>query len=492
MQEEPLYLINLHVQNFRRLAALHVEFRPGAGLVPISGRNEAGKSTAILAVAAALGAPVAEPIRSGEDEAEVRVTLGTAESPEELWVRRRWARREDGTQKMSLDVRSGGEKGLPRKKPQALLSTLLDGIAIDPFAWNRLSELGPAGRRQQVQQLLDAGHQSAPVDEWRKRLIDAGAPSPLVDIDEDDPFGSLASVQRSLTAHRAEVGRRRQEGTKWAIPDALEDLQEAIEAAARDESGELADREAQAETAREAAELAVRAATKAAARARSAEKDLQRTQARRDELVARIADLQAQLAQVEAELEEERARQDLLGGTSEDAESHERGAVEALERAREEERRVASAVALAAKMRQALKEGADAEARWERIDAACKLVDTIRVEALAKADLPAGLEIDQDGQLRRNGVLYPDGASGEEKITVALEVAMRAAPRLKLLRCDDGNMLDAIHRGRIGEMIRERGYQLLMVTVDDRGEDADGLVIEDGKLLADNRGETEV
>ena len=74
------HIVGIDVENFHRLKAAHIELVPGAGLVRVTGKNKAGKTSLLRSIAAALGGagevlPAA--INTGSDDGTGRVTLST-------------------------------------------------------------------------------------------------------------------------------------------------------------------------------------------------------------------------------------------------------------------------------------------------------------------------------------------------------------------------------------------------------------------------------
>src|SRR5512138_480602 len=120
-------ITKLEVTNFKRIRAIEIE--PSGAIVQVRGRNGAGKSSCLDAIAAALGgeklAP-AEPIRRGTDCAVIRVELddGTV-------VERRWTASGSTLKLMS-------KEGAKFDKPQKRLDDLIGRLSFDPLAFSRL------------------------------------------------------------------------------------------------------------------------------------------------------------------------------------------------------------------------------------------------------------------------------------------------------------------------------------------------------------------
>ncbi len=133
-------IISLEIENFKRIKA--VEITPDGNTVIISGRNAQGKSSVLDAIWAALAGrsgSVDRPIRDGEDQASVTVTL------DNIVVTRTWT-----SDKTSLVVKSA--EGAKFPSPQALLDKLIGKLSFDPLAFAN------ADAKTQVKMLLDLVH----------------------------------------------------------------------------------------------------------------------------------------------------------------------------------------------------------------------------------------------------------------------------------------------------------------------------------------------
>lgn len=121
-----LTIVRLTAENVKRLKA--VEITPDGNLVVLSGRNGQGKTSVLDAITYALGgkgAVCAEPIRRGQETAEIVCDLG------DLVVKRRFTAG-GGT---TLEVTS--RDGLRLPSPQAMLDKLVGELTFDPLAFAR-------------------------------------------------------------------------------------------------------------------------------------------------------------------------------------------------------------------------------------------------------------------------------------------------------------------------------------------------------------------
>src|SRR5690349_11343820 len=132
-------VIQLSAENFKRISA--IDITPEGTLITLGGKNGAGKSSVLDAIAVALGGASLvpeEPIRQGESEGTVTVDLG------EFIVTRKFTREvvrdlesEGGTQygptRSTLVIKN--REGLKYPSPQAMLDKLLGRLTFDPMAF---------------------------------------------------------------------------------------------------------------------------------------------------------------------------------------------------------------------------------------------------------------------------------------------------------------------------------------------------------------------
>ena len=152
----------MKANNFKRLVA--VDITPDGDLVLLSGKNDAGKSSVLDAIWAALGGKGAcpdKPIREGAEKGEVRLELDNG-----LVVERTFTANDSY-------LRVTADNGRQRfTKPQDMLDALIGKIAFDPLAFARKKP------KEQVAELLnvvDVGVDLETHERERQALYDARA-----------------------------------------------------------------------------------------------------------------------------------------------------------------------------------------------------------------------------------------------------------------------------------------------------------------------------
>lgn len=108
-------------------------------------------------------------------------------------------------------------------------------------------------------------------------------------------------------------------------------------------------------------------------------------------------------------------------------------------------------------------------------------LDNEKNVALSKAVFPVpGLSFTEDGVTYNSIPL--DQASDSEKIRVSLAMAMALNPTIRVIRVNDGSLLDSDNLQLISEMAKDQDYQIFLETVGDNGV---GIIMESGEVKTD-------
>lgn len=134
-EPKPLHIVELHIDNVKRLTAAHIIPRAVQGkdhnTVVLGGRNKQGKSSVLDAIEMALTGKICKrPIHDGADHAQVIAHLG------ELIVKRTFTKGGGGTLTVS-QARPDGTPGAKLSSPQTVLNELYGTIAFDPLEFSR-------------------------------------------------------------------------------------------------------------------------------------------------------------------------------------------------------------------------------------------------------------------------------------------------------------------------------------------------------------------
>lgn len=478
------------VRDFKRIKEANIDLSSvDSALVLIGGKNGAGKSSALDALAVALwGSKMspANPIREGQATAEVVVEL------EGYSVRRAWRRTEKGDVATDVTVTTDGKNRARIEKPQTWLDARLSKLACDPVAFLALE---PAKQAEMLRKLV-------------------GIDTTTLDGRIDAAFAARADLRRDGEKEKAVLASMPRHDDAPADPVVPELVQappvdfQLISAA--DVVAEL-----------EAAVATERAAEVAAAALQTAARNCTLATERLGTIHTRIDRLRAELDAAESELagEEERAGQ--LAATrvaASDALDAARAAVipTAPIRARlssieadNNATRQAAADASAEARRKAAEANAQARAaadianekrRANAAHAAKSLeVDRLRAEWTAKNNEVEALRAEKAALLaaakfpvpglsfgEKGGVTFQgqplEQASGAEKIRVSMAIALASAPAgddgIKLVLIRDASLLDEDSLELVARVAEEAGAQVILERVGTR--DPGAIIIVDG------------
>lgn len=451
--KDHLRIVQLVAENYKRLRA--VEITPAGDIVTIAGRNAQGKTSILDAIWSALAHAdhvQAMPIRAGATAARIRLDLG------ELKVERRFT--EKGT---TLTIENGDGARFP--SPQKMLDDLIGALSFDPLAFVRMK---------------------AP-DQFTELKSLAG-----VKLD----FDKLAALNKSDYERRTDVNRRakqkRDTANAIAIPAA--DNSEGV-----DEDGLLDQLQQAAEhndmiASRTAARQAIAAdAARLHREAKAEDESAARLQVEVDNMLQRIEQATQERAKRlthAAETEALAAEKDRVIATSSPlpppvdvSEVREKlDAAKKLNAGRAQAQLANGQKAEFTQQAEALE--AESRAITDAMDARLEQ----KADAIKNAKMPvAGLGFG-DGVLTFNGVPL-DQASSADQLKISLSIAMAANPKLRVLRIQDGSLLDSDSLATIAKMAGANDYQVWLERVDETGKI--GITIEDGEVVAVNEPATD-
>jgi DNA repair exonuclease SbcCD ATPase subunit len=463
---EQYRIVSLVAENVKKLKL--VEIKPGdAPVVEITGKNGNGKTSVLDAIWWALtGAEniQAVPIRKGQDEARIELNLGPI-------IVRRTFRKKGDTYPTSVTVESAD--GARYNKPQTLLDTLLDTVALDPLrlmrmdAKDRFNELRSfvpgidfdeiAGKRRALYEMRTEQNRIAAREQAAADLIKV--PPEAKRIDEQPLVDRLAEAAGHNATLQQRIENRKSAELEVEAADSniaqVDQERTRISAAAVEDRREMAERHD-----REMAELQLRHADEKARLARDIDEDLTRNTTVKSALLSRIEQLRTKLANagaLPAPIDEAAIRAEL-------------------DRARAMNQHAARAE----QQKEHLDRAKIAAAASKDLTLKIEALDEAKATAIAAAKLPVeGLDFG-DGTVIFNGVPL-DQASDAEQLRVCVALAMAASPKLRVIRIRDGSLLDDDAMKLLTDMARERDYQVWIERVDSSGKV--GFVLEDGAIV---------
>lgn len=431
MDAKPLRIVRLEAENVKRLVA--VSITPEGHLVVVGGKNGAGKSSTLDAIAYALGGKdlmPAKPLRQGADHGHVEVDLG------EFRVRRTFTESGGG----QLAVLS--PEGARYPSPQALLDKLVGRLTFDPLAFARME---PRAQRETLRELVG-------LDFTAHEAKRAGL------------YGERTDVHRTVRTLEGRLSGMVRHEDAPAEPFSLEAL-----------VGELEEAEAQR----------LHAADLSSVERGLAEK-VHQLHTWIDEAETERERLEAQIREIDkAQAERADALRTAMGEHEKAAESA-RLANDAVPDSAPIRVKIAAAEGLNAKHRANLEREAcaadleETRREWERLSNEIDGLDAVKATALASAAFPVpGLSFDETGVLLEG--LPFEQASSAEQLRVSVAMGLAANPRLKVLLIRDGSLLDEDSLGLVASMAAEADAQVWLEKVSEDGRGC-AVVIEEGRV----------
>ena len=413
-------IVRLTAENFKRLVA--VEIVPGKeNTVVITGRNGAGKTSVLDAIAVAVAGKGAakdlvRPIREGEKVAEVVVET------EQYTIKRRWT--QNGTPgTLTITDREKRRYG----RPQELLDDLVGNLTLDPMAF---SLARPA---DQAQMLADVT--------------------------------GLAESLKTIDARRAAAYSERTETNRE-----IKRLQGHADTLCTD--GDVPDEEIDLSALSEKFTEAGRVKQEQAERRRALKTD-------RDTL----ANLETQITDLENGLENARDTHKIvferIGAGENEVEEFAEPDTEAIRQEMGEAQAINHRVRQKQEWRRVERDVKKLHKESEQYTADLKRCDDEKLELVRKADLPVeGLGFGEDCVLY-NGLPFQQCAQSE-KLRVGIAMAMAGNPQFRVVRVTDASLLDSENMAILEEMAKVHDFQIWLEVVQ---ADADvGICIEEGQI----------
>lgn len=421
-------IIELRAKNVMRLSA--VTIRPDGSLVVVGGKNAAGKTSVLNAIAFALGGKrlvVEKPLRAGQKKGYTKVDLG------EFVVTRTFTSTGGGT----LKIESADGKAFAT--PQKMLDEMVGRLSFDPLEFARMSPPDQLATLKQV----------------------VGLDFAQLDAKREDLYDKRRTLKRDLAADQQRLRD---------LPSYPDAPQEEISIQKLSEELSAAD-EYDSKTREIASTLA------------EARHERERTQAEIHRLLEAIEEIEAKFCRLKSSLSEAQEKMAEIDTTIKDM-------AKSLERREEQspDRHVISqAMVDAQEMNKQIHAN---EARRKQRDYVAKLEDD--VEALTglieiidqqKREMVAEAEFPVEGLgFGEAGITFFDvpfeQASSAEQLQVSVGMGLAMNPKLKVLLIRDGSLLDADHLMLLGKMAEEADAQVWIERV---GQDEKtSVVIEDG------------
>ncbi len=422
-------IIQLQAENFKRLKA--VDIKPNGDVVNISGRNGQGKSSIIDAMWAALGGVEnmpAEPVRKGSEKAIIRLDLG------DYIVTRKMTQKDGEPFTTTLVVET--PDGMKASKPQALLNGLLGKFSLDPMAFIRMSPKEQFDALKFLVPGLDLDDiKKKDVHDYELRTVEnrkakeARAAAGAIDA-KDKPAVRVDTAQITADIGRASEHNQAIAERKTRREQAASQVVSADKAIAnlRGQINTWTDLILDAETQIESHQKIANETQAKLLAAPTLPEPLD---------TAKLAQALADANAANAEAEKQERRDELL----QTATRHEKAA-------------------------EALTEAIEAREEHKRT-------------AIAAAKFPVeGLSLGEESVLI-DGVPFGQAATSQ-KIKTSVSLAMAMNPDIRVIRIEEGSLLDSDALKVIADMAKGSDFQVWVESVSDGT--GSGIIIEDGQI----------
>ena len=431
-------IIRLKAYNVKRLKA--VEIAPEGNVVKITGKNEQGKTSVLDAIWWALAGTKhiqEQPIRKGQRKANVTLDLG------DMIVTRSFT-------PTGSHLKVENKDGAAFKSPQAMLDKLIGELTFDPLAFAK------SDSKKQVETLLKVV----------KIHPDVGRLKGIANADfevSSNPIQTLNNAYKAVYDNRTLVNRQLETAKKMldGIPE-VEPTEPVSTAELVAEKERLEEENRRNELKRSAVEAI-----------RQKIEDLEEKEA---EIRDKISVLEEQLRRVLKDLDHEKRRLEAVIQEVACLQEH---------NLTEIRNRIASAdeinrrAQLYQERQKAARNVELLKAESEELTRRLEDIVKYKQELISGANFPiAGLDFGNGGVLYQG--LPFEQASSAQKLQVSLAIAMALNPKLRVIRIEDGSLLDSDHLRIIEEMARKKDYQVWIEQVDETGKV--GIYIEDGEV----------
>jgi len=420
-------IIKLEAENFKKLKAIRIE--PDGSAVIVGGDNEAGKSSVLDSIKAALGGvrncPL-EPIRRGSQKSEIILET------EDLIVRRTFTKK---SSQIEVTAKVDGQKF---SSPQSMLDKLIGDLSFDP---NEFQRMKPREQSEIVRKI--AGLEFSDLDSQRAIAYDRRA--------------DLARAMKLVDARIGPVSTEPRPEKLIVVSEAMAELDRCriVNAGNNQERSKL-------EAMRD--------------RIRDLERQKQQALAAEDALYVKVAETKKDVEKIQADIDRT-TREGVSAAEAVKAliDENENEAREVIANAENSNREYASGL----DRDKNVKESAALTEKHKKANREIENIDARKATAIQNAEYPLdGMTVSYDGVLL-DGIPL-EQSSGAQRLRCAVAMGLALNPDLKVMLIHDGSLLDEKSLAIVVEMAKEAGAQVWIEKVGDGSECT--VVIEDGEI----------
>lgn len=424
--KKSMHVLELKIENIGPIR--RVEIIPKGDLIYLTGKNGAGKTTALDAMSWALQggnsfSSIPQIVRDGAEEGEVVVDLG------DYIVKRTWKSDHDYRLELLAKLPDGGTTKIT-ERPQSVIDAFGETVGFDPLWYSRTS-----------------GDDRI---EYLKRFIEA-------DIDR------LEHERKKVYQERRDIGRDKRnvdERLKGKQPPREDLPEEKIDVV--DLSKEL--EEAQAHNSK---------IERAEEKLENKHSDLGVTESRIESLKKELEAAEKRKAAIEESIKEGEKW----------IKNNERIDTDPIREQMEKAEEVNDEIRQAEKYRELEAELDELSQKWDEKTKEIEEFDEKKRQAIAEADFPV-----EDLNIGEDDVYIGERAfsrlSEGERLKYGSMIAIGSNPRFKVLAVREGEKLDSENLEILKEIAAEHGFQLWIEKMDESGDV--GFVFENGEIKKEN------
>lgn len=411
-------IIKLTSQNVKNLKA--IEISPDGNVVRLSGKNGAGKSAVLDSIFCALtGTRLDDPIRHGEEKAEVTIDMG------EFKVRKRWTEKGEYLEVFNAD----GDK---KQSPQTFLDSVIGKLSFDPLSFQGMKqkEQWEILRSMVGLDFSDLAEQQKKVYDERTILNSKIKGSVAILSGLEAPSPSTPDVELTFTDELEKINAIRDRRAFYlSAVDARVDLEGDIGEITRG----ISERE------------------------------------------QRIAQLTEEIESLKIERQGFKAKYDAIVVPSEVTENQITAAEVSLKDIENKNVLIRSAK----RYREEIKNGEKLRQESDKLTQEIERIEQDKSTRISNAKYPIEGLLLSDDCVIFNGIPFSRLSTGQQ-IRVSTAIAMKLNPKLKIILIREGSLLDASGKAEIFSIAKDNDYQIFIEEVDETGEV--GFFIQDGSI----------
>lgn len=447
-----LKIVSLMAENVKKLKAVFIE--PRGNVVKITGANEQGKTTVLDCIWWALAGSKniqSQPIRSGESKAKIEIDL------DRFKVIRKFT--PSGS---TVEVLS--KEGAVFKSPQAMLDGLIGSLSFDPLKFSR------SKKDEQVNILLSV----VKFDHDHEKLEKiAGVPIQS----HQSPIDDINCAYKTVFAQRTDVNRdvdrvKKQLEAYSGVTEVVRVVTNEL-VAERDRLHAVNDKNEEVRGRSSVFVDHIQSVT---------QKITQSTQT--------VEHLENQIKEIQKQIEAEKDKQVVFNRTLADLQtSFESHNIEVSKLKDEDLSEINTKIAnadetnhKASKWEEKIKLETELQGHELKSKLRSDTLDEIKKykeNLISSTVFPVpGLGFSSDG-VTLDGIPF-EQCSSAQRLRASVAIAMAMNPELRVIRIDDGSLLDSKSMEIIEEIANKNDYQIWMECVDESG--SVGVYIEDGEI----------